>query len=99
MTQTLVMTAVLFIFVLLGVIAYGSILGARIRPRETAKRVARRFRRVAIALAVACFVVGLLYRLHVLPLWLAGILYIPVVIGFGVGMIRLQPYLTPHEEE
>ncbi len=78
--------------------------GARIRGALAAARgpdvAARFFRRFiggGAGLAIACFVVGLLYRLHTIGLSTAALLYAPVVVLFVAGMKWLQPYL--HEGE
>lgn len=80
------------------------IIGAKIRGALAATRgpdFARtffiRFLVGGAGLAIACFVVGLLYRLHVIGLSVAALLYAPIVVLFGVGIRRLQPYL--HEGE
>lgn len=62
-------------------------------------RFARSFRVGAIIIAIAAFMIGTLYRLHVLPLVLATSLYIPVAVGFFWGLRWLQPYLHETKED
>lgn len=87
-------TAVLAVFVLAGVWVYGSLIGRRLLARgKQAKPIVRRFRIGAITVTAGCFVVGSLYRGHVISYDLAIGLYIPLAIAFLVGLRLLQPYI------
>lgn len=93
-------TALLGLFVLLAIWLYGSIIASRLTDQPAkARMVTWRFRIFAALLAIACFIVGLLYRGHVISLTVAAILYIPEAIGFIVGLWLLQPYLRQRKED
>lgn len=82
------------------ILAALQVAGARIRDAlatnrgpDFARRFFIRFRIGGAGLAIACFVVGLLYRLHMIGLSVAALLYAPIVVLFFAGMRWLQPYL------
>lgn len=100
MTHSIAQTATVAFVLAFAIWMYASVISSKMHKNpEKAKKFARKFRLSGFALALPCFIVGLLYRSHVISLTLAGILYIPEVVGFAVGIWRLQPYLTAHEEE
>ena len=78
---------------------YGEIIRVKLRPRGVflARRVVARFRLGGGGLAIACLVVGLLYRSHVFSLTLAAILYAPLAVLFLLGLRWLQPHLRDGE--
>ena len=79
--------------------------GNRIRSLRFAKdnvagtKFLRRFWLGGVAVAVPAFLIGSLYRLHVLSRIVAFPLYIPVVLYFFWGLRWLQPYLHEAKEE
>ena len=94
-------SAVLGVIVLGGVWLYGSLLEARFKASGIAsfERIAKRFRYAAALLIIVAFVVGTMYRLHVIDFNVAIMLYIPIGIGFLVFIGWLQPYLHFHKED
>lgn len=92
-------TLVLYGFVMAIVWLYGGLLRSRLKKADPLlrARVVRRFRFGGTLLATLCFGIGLLYRLHVVSFTVAGVLYIPELIGFMAGMRFLQPYLRWNE--
>lgn len=70
---------------------------AAARGPASARRFFLRFICGGAGLAIGCFVVGLLYRLHTIGLSTAALLYAPIVVLFFAGVRWLQPYL--HEGE
>ncbi len=92
---------VAFLFVMAGVWIFGN----RIRSMRFAKdnmagtKFVNRFRWGAILLVIPAFLIGSLYRLHVLSKIVAIPLYIPVVLYFFWSLRWLQPYLHEAKEE
>ncbi|MCY0874981.1 MAG: hypothetical protein OWT28_01675 [Firmicutes bacterium] len=101
MLNNLVQTGVLALMLSAGIWFYGGLIASKLRAKseKAGRAFARKFRLFGFALALPCFIVGLLYRGHVINFTWAAILYIPEVVGFAVGLWRLQPYLTAPEEE
>lgn len=100
MIRTTLENVLLLCVVVAAIWLYGGMIASKFRRHpEKARRFARRFRFFGVALALPCFIVGLLYRAHVLSFTVAVVLYIPEVVGFAVGLWRLQPYLTAPEED
>jgi len=79
--------------------------GSRIRNMRFAKdneagaKFVNQFRWGALAVVIPAFLIGTLYRLHVLSEIVAIPLYIPVVLWFFWSLRWLQPYLHEAKEE
>lgn len=89
----------LFITAILWV--YGALIMRKLAAEGhgSAHKVGRRFQIFGAGLAIACFVVGLLYRSHVITLTLAAICYAPLTVLFLLGLKWLQPFLRAGEED
>lgn len=74
---------------------YGALIMGKLaaQGRGDARRIGRLFQIFGTGLAIACFVVGLLYRSHVITLTLAAICYAPLTALFLLGLRWLQPFL------
>ncbi len=90
-----------FLLVMAGVWLFGlRIRDARfVKDNREGTKFLRRFRIGAATAVVPAFLIGTLYRLHVLSRIVAIPLYIPVVLYFIWGLRWLQPYLHEAKEE